>query len=496
MVKKLKTAIAFIVALGLLASCTTKQPEEEKEKLSTQKVTLGNLTLGLALDGKIAFDVANLNFQTTGLVNVINVVEGDTVTKGEILAKLDDPSLTQAVELATNAVEKAYIIYQESISTNANSISDAQSTVTKSTVTVDRKSVELTASLAELEKAKALLLPTFTSTQLQQAIDTAQINVTNKEKQVETAQELYDIEFQKDSSSVDTAAALTTLTERKQELNDLIDLLQKAKDNFNVAAAAFNASEQEKKDKLVLEAQKKYDASVIAKEDAITSLNDATTKLSRFNTTSFTTSKAQLDWEDAKIKLAIAQENLEKTIIRAPFDGIISKITIKVGSSIEEKTTNVSHISMYNPLNTKVLVNVTENDIKEISVGQRVVYSVDGATLTNKEAIVESISSAPTTDNTGLVSYQVICTTNDSVDTVKDLMSAFVTFIKKEKTNILLISNKAIFIEEGQQYVNVQLADGTIEKRKVTGGLSNGIQTEIASGLSENEIVVTGSKTK
>lgn len=104
--KKIKTVITLILSLGLLASCTTKQPEEEKEKLSTQKVTLGNLTLGLALDGKIAFDVANLNFQTTGLVNVINVVEGDTVRKGEILAKVDDPSLTQAVELANNAVQK------------------------------------------------------------------------------------------------------------------------------------------------------------------------------------------------------------------------------------------------------------------------------------------------------------------------------------------------------------------------------------------------------
>jgi HlyD family secretion protein len=70
-------------------------------------------------------------------------------------------------------------------------------------------------------------------------------------------------------------------------------------------------------------------------------------------------------------------------------------------------------------------------------------------------------------------------------------MSVFVTYLKKEKLDILLVSNKAIFLEDGQQYVMLQKTDGSFEKRAVTAGLTNGTVSEIVEGLAAGDIVAT-----
>ncbi len=75
-----------------------------------------------------------------------------------------------------------------------------------------------------------------------------------------------------------------------------------------------------------------------------------------------------------------------------------------------------------------------------------------------------------------------------------DGMNCVITILKKEVNNVLLVQDKAIYIEDGIQYVNVQKTDGSTEKRQVTGGISNGTQTEITEGLTEGETVVIGGK--
>lgn len=43
-----------------------------------------------------------------------------------------------------------------------------------------------------------------------------------------------------------------------------------------------------------------------------------------------------------------------------------------------------------------------------------------------------------------------------------------------------------------EAHVFVRLADGTTEPREVTTGITNGVQTEIVSGLAEGDVVVVG----
>ena len=62
--------------------------------------------------------------------------------------------------------------------------------------------------------------------------------------------------------------------------------------------------------------------------------------------------------------------------------------------------------------------------------------------------------------------------------------------ILKEKVDVLTLSNKAITLENGRQYVLVRDENGELEKREIVTGFSDGRVSEILDGLAENETVV------
>ncbi|HAF30713.1 MAG TPA: efflux RND transporter periplasmic adaptor subunit [Bacteroidales bacterium] len=65
-------------------------------------------------------------------------------------------------------------------------------------------------------------------------------------------------------------------------------------------------------------------------------------------------------------------------------------------------------------------------------------------------------------------------------------------FIKtKTKGNSLLVPNSSLIEEQGDFFVFVQLTPELFEKREVKIGVSDGIQTEVLSGLNESERIVS-----
>ncbi|MFW6151279.1 MAG: hypothetical protein ACOC6A_07065, partial [Chloroflexota bacterium] len=80
----------------------------------------------------------------------------------------------------------------------------------------------------------------------------------------------------------------------------------------------------------------------------------------------------------------------------------------------------------------------------------------------------------------------------DSFDSVplKQGMSVTVTLVVAERSDVLLVSNAAISMRNGQTFVAVLADDGTEEEREVTTGLSNWQYTEVVEGLDEEEKVI------
>ena len=72
---------------------------------------------------------------------------------------------------------------------------------------------------------------------------------------------------------------------------------------------------------------------------------------------------------------------------------------------------------------------------------------------------------------------------------LREGLSATVSIIIQQRSNVLLVSNQAIQLQDGATYVEV-IQDGEIQQRPVVTGLSDWQYTEIVQGLNEGEQVV------
>lgn len=69
-------------------------------------------------------------------------------------------------------------------------------------------------------------------------------------------------------------------------------------------------------------------------------------------------------------------------------------------------------------------------------------------------------------------------------------MKAYATIILKEKTDVLTLSNKAITLENGQQYVFVWDENGQLVRKPIVTGFSDGRVSEILDGFSEHDVAI------
>ena len=129
-------------------------------------------------------------------------------------------------------------------------------------------------------------------------------------------------------------------------------------------------------------------------------------------------------------------------------------------------------------------------DIPRVVAGQEAKVDVDAIPGKTFTGTVASIYPVPA-KVTGLVVYDVkISLTVPEDSGLKIGMRANADITVEKKAGIIKLPNQ-ILKEDGQggHYVNV-LADNKTSKRAVTLGVSNDTETEIATGLKENETVV------
>jgi RND family efflux transporter MFP subunit len=214
-----------------------------------------------------------------------------------------------------------------------------------------------------------------------------------------------------------------------------------------------------------------------------------------------TIQNAKLSVEEAKNKLQEAKNNLNKIYLKAPIDGEIMNLNYKVGEVVtgsQSGTNNNSassgsaFMTIVDPSVIYVKATATETDISGIEIAQQMRVAIDSVSLENVAGEVVSVSDTPSIDSSGVVTYEVTGKLAEPNEMIKDGMTSFITFLKKEKTDVVLVPNKAIFVEDGKQYVNVKSSAEEPDKRAITGGLTNGIQTEVVEGLKEGETVVIG----
>jgi membrane fusion protein, macrolide-specific efflux system len=195
----------------------------------------------------------------------------------------------------------------------------------------------------------------------------------------------------------------------------------------------------------------------------------------------------------------LAYQLTSGTIV-APTGGIVSDLTIvegiQVGSSnttsgSSTTTSNQAIASIKTGNSTAITVSIAEVDASKIQVGQKATITLDaisGNTYTGKVMGINTSGSV----SSGVTTYPAVIQLDDTSNAnILPNMSATASIISKVKDNVLLIPSAAVTTTGTTSSVKV-LKNGQVTSVAVETGDSSDSQTEITSGLSEGDTVVTG----
>lgn len=447
------TAFSLVLALAVfLSGCSTGNETDSTAKISTQLVKKGDLQIGVYADGRITNPVVMANFEISGTINSIFVESGQTVKAGDLLAELDNSDILDSIANAEVNLRKAQVAYDDAVRTREYSL--------------DTEKIKLNSLYVKY-------ISFFDDDAYEETVQDAEENVAEKESALALAEEAL-AASDSDALDDDIDAAQQAVDEAKADLAAAQTVLQTALTSLS--------STFERDDFAHAAAREAYDLQYLKVEN----LTASTTTLVN----------AELNLAEAEKKLMEARTALDQTRLYAAIGGKVLAIAFAPGDDVQARTSSTSgtaaFVTLYDPADVQLVANVNEGDVSSLEVGQDMRITVDALYLENQTGTVTDVSIMPKIDNTGIVTYAVTGRLEQPDDRILDGMSVFVLFLQKEKTDVLLVPNKAVFMDDGRQHVHVQLADGSIEKRAVVLGLTNGTISEAIEGLSAGENVVTG----
>jgi multidrug efflux pump subunit AcrA (membrane-fusion protein) len=136
-----------------------------------------------------------------------------------------------------------------------------------------------------------------------------------------------------------------------------------------------------------------------------------------------------------------------------------------------------------------VSVNLTEIDIINVKVGDKATLTFDAypnKTYTGKVVSVDTIGSV----SSGVTNYPTLISLDNTTLQILPNMSVSANIITDTKTDVLAVTSSAVKTQDGVSTVDI-IKNGRTQTVTVETGISSETQTEITSGLSEGDIVVT-----
>ncbi len=199
--------------------------------------------------------------------------------------------------------------------------------------------------------------------------------------------------------------------------------------------------------------------------------------------------KAQLSVDKAKLDVDQAQDNLDQAILVAPFNGIVSAVPVTAGAS-QGVGTNTVVMSIVDPSEMQVQVNIDETDVTKVDIGQTVLTTAEASGQPPYRGRVIAIAPNATVQS-GIATYQVTVSITNPRG-LRPGMSAVPSIVYQERQGVVLVVNRAIKTVGREKTVQV-MVNGAAETRTIKVGLADDTRTEVLEGLSEGDQVIVES---
>ncbi|MCF7864969.1 MAG: HlyD family efflux transporter periplasmic adaptor subunit [Candidatus Pacebacteria bacterium] len=474
--KIISTIGVVVIATGGYYSYHALFGTSSETRYVLSRSTIGELTTTIVGTGQVsASNQIDLKAKASGNITRINAQVGQEMKAGQLIAQIDNRDVSISLESARLSLQKLTQPADANTLTQAqNSLQDAQQSKVKAEVALAKAYEDgLTAVSSSFVDLPSIILGTNDIFYAKDGF----LNDTSVSTLSSTAQTyrnsagtLFDV-AQNDYKDLQSEYRLTA---RSNSTNTTETLLLKT---YSLTS---KLSESLKNSSLAVEFIRNSANSQISSQ-ATTALNNINSWISKNNSnlsnllsakTAIENAKNDISAADRNIKerneslaqtikgadpldirsqqLNIAQKELDydKYNIRAPFDGILAKLNVKIGDNVSDS------VGVFITKQKVAEITLNEVDVANIKVGQPVLLTfdaVDDVTATGTVANIDLVG----TVSQGVVSYTTQIAFDTTDERIKPGMSVSATIITKNKPNVLLIPTAAVKSKNGTKYVEV-----------------------------------------
>lgn len=352
---KAYVTIAFFIFSGLLASCAMFTQAEQEPELTLAPV---QASAEVIAEGRLVpYEHVTLAFSTGGQIAEVLVVEGEMISSGQVIARLNHFEQA-AAEVAAAQVEQ---VNAEQALEDLNENADLAAAGARQQVAVAR----------DAARHAQWRLDSLLSGSKPVDIDSAQADVVLLRDQLEEAQKDFARYSNKPEDDVQRATYLSRLADAQRKYDNAVSLLN------NLEGSATEIDQAIAEAELAL-----AEARLQTVEQDYAALEDGPDPDEL--------AKAQSRLKAAEARLAAAEAGQEDLTLMAPFTGEVVDLSLKAGEQVAPGQPAVVLADF-----SRWLVetdDLTEMEVTEVFEGQRVWVTPDALPELQLQGVVASIS--------------------------------------------------------------------------------------------------------
>lgn len=416
----------------------------------TVSVAQSNVTLRITASGRVVpVQSVNISPKNPGTVVELNVEQGDRVTKGEVIARMDNADVQARISQARANIAQAQAQLDQAIAGS--------------------RPQEIGQARARLQQAQAQLSEARTGNRPQE-IAQAQAQVAAAQARANyTSEQVKRYQF-----------LVSQGAEKRQILDQAISEDRTAQANLNEAQKRLSLVESGSR------------SEEIARQQAAVDEAQAGLKLLESGTRKEEIAARRAAVASAQAQLKSELVNLENTIIRAPFSGVITQkyanegafVTPTTSASASASATSSSIVAIAKGL--EILASVPEADIGRIRSGQVVEITSDAYPEQVFKGRVRLIAPEAVKEE-GVTLFQVRIAINTGEDQLLSGLNVDLTFLGDDVANALLVPTVAIVTEKGETGVLVPDENNKPQFRRIAIGAQIKDQTQVLEGLKSGD---------
>ncbi|MBV9217409.1 MAG: efflux RND transporter periplasmic adaptor subunit [Acidobacteria bacterium] len=467
--------LLIIIVVSILATRTDTK-EVTVVKLENRKELRSTVTSS----GEVRpIQFMNLTSEVQGRIEEIYVKEGDQVTKGQPLVRLDPNQLQSSTDAQVAAYQTAQDeirVSQSQVQAAQNQYAQAQQQYNVAQVAVDTARQQVVTAQTDVDKAQV------------------EVNAATREKNR-------------------NAQLLESGVISRQVYDESNDRLESARASLSTAKANLAARQLGIKD-----AQARLNQQTVAVRDARRGVDTANLNVS--------SSQSRANQQAATLRGSKTQR--DKTLQVAPINGVVAEIPSKVGTFAVAGLSTTPLLTIADMSTVNVEVKVDETSIDKVEVGQKAKIKVDAfgdRELTGEVkqktplAVGKSATTGGLSTNINVQEakeFRVVIELTDLPNDVKDGlrpgMSATAEITTKTAENVLAVPLQAVIekkpegtpsatiqgdspatADKPKNITGVYILDGNKAKFvEVQTGIIGESDRQIISGLKEGDEVITG----